>query len=608
MWGREVHCLFKMHSHRRFSVIAHCTLWTFLLLVKHGTATEDSLSFHIEEELPENTVVGTINSECAPPPYKIFPFKVGYEEDLTVNEYTGVITTKSVLDRERRDQYQFFAFSEAESECREADSQISVIVHVDDVNDHAPTFPEVMKQLPLSESTPRDAKYPLGSATDPDLGINSTMRYEIVSGNTNSTFRLGVKRSRNHILYLDLEINGALDYETMPSYNLVIRAYDGQGKYGTMRVNVSISDVNDNQPIFNQTRYSAKVAENATVGTPVAQVFATDRDSGDNGRVEYYIDRQRSDPNENFDINPTTGMIYVNKDLDYEAKSTYELIVVARDNGVQRSQTTAIVSIQVQDVNDNEPTINIKFLSSDGSPKISEVAQPGDYVARISVSDPDLPSAYFAHVNVTLDGGDGHFGLTTRDNVVYLVILSRPLDREVKPFYLMTITATDSGFPPLKSTKDIQIYVIDANDNTPEFSQSTYYADIQEVVPVGASVILVSARDTDEGDNSKLSYSMLDTPSTHSDWFAIDNRTGLITTRTRLDCETSSEPRLTIMVSDAGVPPLSASAVVIVRIQDVNDNQPIFDQSFYNVSVPEDKRVGSCVIKVSVFLIKFLLN
>ena len=580
-----------------YRVVVQCILWTFLLLVKHGTAEENQV-FSLEEGLPAGTVVGKIGSECDRPEFDIYPYKSGYEDDLSVDKYTGEILTKKVLDRETKDQYQFVAVTT--NHCQASDGQIAVLINVNDINDHAPTFPESVKQLQLSESSPRDAKYPLGSATDPDLGINSTQRYEIVSGNTNNTFRLGEKRSPNGILYLDLAINGALDYEITPSYNLVIRAYDGQGRYGEMRVNVIISDVNDNQPIFNQTRYSARVPENATVGTPVAQVYATDQDSNENGRVEYYIDRQRSDPGEKFDINPNTGMIYVNKDLDYETKSSYDLIVVARDNGSLRSQTTAVVSILLLDVNDNEPTISLIFLTNDGTAKISETAEPGDYVARISVNDPDLTGSNYAHVNVTLNGGDGRFGLTTRDNVVYLVILAKPLDREEKPFYQMTIVATDSGTPPLKAEQAIRVVVTDANDNPPRFTTSTYYADIQEVVPVGSSVIVVTARDSDEGDNSRLMYRLVNTPATRSDWFRIDNRTGLITTARRVDCETSASPRLTVVATDGGLPPLSATATVIVRIQDVNDNQPVFDQSFYNVSVPEDKSVGSCVLKVGV--------
>ena len=575
-------------------------LCAFVLLsfVRQG-ASQENLRFTVEEERPSQTIIGVIASICVPKPYNIIWSRNSRaEEDLDVNGTTGVIRTKRPLDREKKGRYTFFAIHQfGTGNCGSSNIKISVHIEVTDVNDHAPEFPSGAIHLDLSESSPRDVKYSLGSAVDPDEGLNSTQRYEIASGNTNNTFRLGSKRSQNGILYLDLEINGALDYETMPFYSLVIRAYDGRNRYGTLRVSISIIDVNDNSPIFNQSRFSARVKENATVGTPILRVLATDQDSRENGKIVYYIDRQRSDQKEHFDINPSTGMVYVNKELDYETKSAYELIVVARDNGSQRLQTTAIVSITVLDVNDNEPTISLIFLTNDGTAKISETTPPGYYVARISVSDPDL--SYNANVNVTLNGGDGRFGLTIRDNIVYLVILEKPLDREVRPFYELTVVATDSGVPPLKTSVSFQIIVTDTNDNPPYFSRNTYYADIQEVVPIGSSVILVTAQDKDDGNNSRITYKLLNTPLTHSDWFQIDNRTGLITTRTRVDCETASEPRLKVIATDSGLPPMSTTTTVIVRIQDVNDNQPIFDQSFYNVSVSEDMDVGQCILKVS---------
>ena len=579
---------------------ALCLAWVLLLLVKHGTAQSTALNeeFNTEEEQPVGTYIGTIGEMTpeAPPPYiLIYPFGET-EADLDTSDL-GRIQVKRVLDRESTSRYEFVAVSTTSGR------NIHVRINVLDINDHHPTFNQSVLTKQILESTPRDVKFALGSAIDPDLDINSTQRYEIMSGNINNAFRLGSKQAPNGILYLDLEVNGELDYETIPSYDLVINAYDGANppKFGTMNLHIVIVDVNDNQPTFNQSRYFAQVAENIAVGSQVLQVFASDLDSGVNGEIHYLIDRQRSDQDEQFNIDPTRGIMYINKELDFETQSSYELIVVAQDNGTQRLQTTAIVSVTVLDVNDNRPSINIIFIvgmnTDDSTARIPETMQAGEFVARISVSDPDVDD-YYSNVSVTLNGGDGHFGLTTRDNVVYLVILSQPLDREMEPFYTLTVVATDSGSPPLESQKSFTIMVMDDNDNPPEFTQATYYADIQEVLPIGSSVIQVAAVDRDEGNNSQIRYELLDTPETHSDWFRIDSSTGLIMTATRVDCETSAEPRLTIRATDSGVPPLSALATVIVHIRDVNDNQPIFDQSFYNVSVPENQLVGTCILQV----------
>lgn len=559
--------------------------------------------FEVSEGTSIGTTIGFIGESNlgAPrppqPPYLIVPVPgSAVDSDLQIDQSSGEIKNKIVLDREKRSYYSLVAIPLG-------GENIRVVITVKDENDNAPTFPSKYMAIEFPENTPRDVKRTLYPAKDNDLGVFNTQRYKIVSGNINNAFRLSSHRERDEVLYLDLQINGFLDRETISFYSLVIEAYDGGNPVlkGSMTVNITIQDVNDNQPIFNQSRYFTTVAENATIGTSVLRVFATDTDSGRNGKTSYSINRRQSDRDNFFVIDPKTGVISVNRPLDFESKGVHELVVVARDNGVQPLETTAFVSIRVTDVNDNQPTINLIFLSDDATPKISEDAQPGEFVARISVNDPDSKEEY-SNVNVTLQGGDGHFGLTTRDNIIYLVIVSFPLDRELKPNYTMTVIAKDQGTPPLHAARAFDLKVTDMNDNAPEFDKTVYYANVLEVADPGTSVFQLSAVDRDEGNNSAVVYSIKYAPETHSDWFQIDPKTGLITTRKHIDCETDPVPQITVIATDNGIPPLSSSATVIITIRDVNDNEPIFDQSFYNVSVRENITTGSCILKVSLHI------
>jgi protocadherin-16/23 len=577
-------------------------LWLLWLLVL--TCSSPSISAeHVRElEVSEGVPIGHqigyigefLHSVDSGPPYLIVPVPgSAVDSDLQIDHTTGEITTKVLLDREKRASYSLVAIPLSGENVR-------VVVKVLDENDNAPTFPTPVMNIEFPENTPRDVKRTLNPARDLDLSRFNTQRYNIVSGNINNAFRLSSHRERDGVLYLDLQINGFLDRETTPAYSLVIEALDGGSPplRGQMTVNITIQDVNDNQPIFNQSRYFATVPENATVGTSVLQVFATDSDASENGLVEYSINRRQSDKDQMFRIDSGTGLISVNKPLDFETKELHELVVVARDHGLQPLETTAFVSIRVTDVNDNQPIINVIFLSDDATPKISESAQPDEFVARISVNDPDSRTEY-SHVNVTLSGGEGHFGLTTRDNIIYLVIVSLPLDREIQPNFTLSIVATDQGNPPLHASKTIFLRVTDVNDNAPEFEKEVYHANVMEVADPGTSVIQVLAVDRDEGNNSAIIYSLLETQNTHSQWFQIDQHSGLITTRAHIDCETEPVPQLTIIAKDNGHPPLSSSATVLVTIHDVNDNEPIFDQSFYNVSVAENEPKGRCILKVS---------
>lgn len=570
--------------------------WSLVLVLLLACCRcEHVRELEVSEGAPVGTLIGYIwDPDQEVPAYYVLTASQGSEKDISVDPIIGEIKTNAPLDRETTASYRLMVVPKI-------GDNIMLLIKVLDENDNAPTFPTEVMSIEFPENTPRDVKRTLLPARDLDLDLYNTQKYNIISGNVNNAFRLSSHRERDGVLYLDLQINGFLDRETTASYSLVIEALDGGTPplRGEMTVNITIQDVNDNQPIFNQSRYFATVPENATVGTTVLQVSATDNDADDNGRVEYSINRRQSDRDLMFKIDPTTGVISVNKPLDFETKELHELVIVAKDHGLQPLETTAFVSIRVTDVNDNQPTINVIFLSDDATPKISESAQPGEFVARISVHDPDSKTEY-SNINVTLSGGDGHFGLTTRDNIIYLVIVSLPLDRELKPNYTLNVEATDTGTPPLHASRTINLKVTDINDNSPEFERDVYHANVMEVSDPGTSVIRVVAHDLDEGNNSVITYSLVDTPDTHSTWFQIDPHSGLVTTRAHVDCETNPVPQLTVLATDSGFPPLSSSTKVFVTIHDVNDNEPIFDQSFYNVSVAENEPVGRCILKVSV--------
>lgn len=576
-------------------LLLYVSLEVIALLSSVG-AQVGRLELRLDEEQPAGTIVGDISAGLPPGVTASLYFisdhdDKGVGQDLLIDETTGIITTARRLDREERDHYSFTAVTMT-------GDTVQVSITVNDINDHSPSFPKAKAALKIPEHTVKGTRFSLDPATDADKEPLNTQNYVIKEGNVGKVFRLETKRAANTVLYLDLVVDGDLDREKRSSYSLVLEASDGGSprRTGQMILDVLLQDINDHAPVFNQSRYHAIISESLPQGSNILQVFASDTDEGDNGLVLYEINRRQSDPDRYFVIDPRSGIITVNKALDYEVRKVHELVVQARDNASHPEITNAFVTIHVRDYNDNQPTMTIIFLSEDGSPRISEGAQPGQYVARISVTDPDYGE--YSNVNVSLEGGDGKFALTTKDSIIYLIYVDQVLDREERDSYDLRVLATDAGTPPLRAESSFTIQVTDINDNPPLFDQQTYNYTISEVVDPGNFVLQVTARDKDTGPNGLVRYSILPNAGTHAFWFSIDPMTGIITTALQLDYETNPKPRITVVATDSGRPPLSSTAVVEINLENINDNAPVFSSSHYNVSIKENTPPRTCFFEV----------
>uniref|UniRef100_A0A673C4G1 Protocadherin-16 n=1 Tax=Sphaeramia orbicularis TaxID=375764 RepID=A0A673C4G1_9TELE len=567
------------------------------LVAVHSPMVLGTLELQLDEEQPAGTIVGDISAGLPPGITASLYFISDHEgtgvgSDLDIDESTGIIKTAKVLDREVRDRYNFIAVTMT-------GVTVEVTIKVNDINDHAPTFQRRRTTFKIPEQTAIGTRFPIEPAVDADKGQLTTQGYLIKDGNVGQAFTLETRRGSNEVLYLDLVVNAILDREKRSTYTLSLEAFDGGSPKRTdqMTLDITIQDINDNAPVFNQSRYHAIISENLQPGSNILQVFATDADEGDNGVVLYEINRRQSDPDRYFVVDSRTGIITLNKPLDFEMRRVHELVVQAQDNATQPEVTNAFVTIHVRDYNDNQPTMTIIFLSEDGSPRISEGAQPGQYVARISVTDPDYGE--YANVNVSLEGGDGKFALTTKDSIIYLICVDQILDREERDTYELRVMATDSGTPPLRAESSFVIQVTDVNDNPPLFDQPVYRQVIPEVVFPGSFVLQVTARDKDQGPNGDINYSILQDKGAYSSWFSIDSVTGIITTLSQLDYEKNPYPSITVVAADRGKPPLSSTAVVNIVLQDINDNEPVFEKNFYNVSIKENTAPGTCILEVT---------
>lgn len=300
---------------------------------------------------------------------------------------------------------------------------------VGDINDDTPTFltPSVIHVL---ENTPLNTPVHTISVQDQDEGSNSEVQFSMQSKTSVSPFTIG---AGNGIL----RVNTDLDRESVQNYSLVVTVRDlGTPSLSAVQnLLIIIDDENDHDPVFSPEYYEVNVTEDVTIGQQLLQVSATDIDTGLNGIIKYYI--ISGDENYDFSLDQSSGMLRVQKSLDYERVKSYRLIVQAEDSGDSPNFSTATVSIAVSDVNDNEPV----FLDS---PYIGYVRENMDRpVFVLQATAVDVDSSPFSHLQYEIREGERElFSINTTTGDITAL---QSLDREQQSVYLLTVVATDSG-------------------------------------------------------------------------------------------------------------------------------------------------------------------
>uniref|UniRef100_A0A667WHZ7 Cadherin domain-containing protein n=1 Tax=Myripristis murdjan TaxID=586833 RepID=A0A667WHZ7_9TELE len=193
-----------------------------------------------------------------------------------------------------------------------------------------------------------------------DLGLDkSTLKergYRIVYGSTEPPFRVN---QDDGILY----VNRKIDREEVCDRSKVC-LIDLKTVSGNMRIIVDVSDVNDSPPVFSKDSYIVQLKENSPIGTVVVQVNATDLDEGSNGEVVYSLSNDiDANVRARFNLNAVTGELTVAEIIDFEESSRYEIDIQASDKGAAALTTDKSVIINIIDVNDNAPEIEVTSFS-----------------------------------------------------------------------------------------------------------------------------------------------------------------------------------------------------------------------------------------------------
>ncbi|XP_019718083.1 protocadherin-7 [Hippocampus comes] len=658
-----MHRLGAVHSSvQAFSLV----VLVLLHLLTQLPGARSALRYRVAEEGPPDVKIGNVAADLGLTAGTgsgdvTFALESG-SEFFKIDNVTGELTTgQRRIDREKLPQCQMIF---DENECF-LDFEVSVIgplqswvdlfegrVVITDINDNTPSFPSPVLQLSVEENRPIGTLYLLPTATDRDFGRNGIDRYELiqegatgsssarrttganpigrvdglsdrrgrsgdnVGGARSTVFELQVADIPDGEKQPQLIVKGTLDREQKDSYELILRVRDGGNppRSSQALLRVSITDVNDNSPMFERPTYEAEMAENAPPGTPVLQVRASDRDIGVNGQVEYVFGAATESVRRLLRLDEATGWLSVLHRIDREEVAQLRFTVTARDRGQPPRSDRTTVILAVRDENDNVPVVEIRKIGRipvrDGAALVPENVLVDTPVALVQVSDRDQGENGAVTCTVV---GDVPFTLKPagetalpplpadeafdRNKKKFFLHTSALLDYEVTKEYSVTIVAVDSGSPSLSSNSSLMVRVVDYNDHPPVFAQSVVEVHFAENNSPNERVVTVVATDADSGKNAEIAYS-LDPVSNGP--FYIDPDNGDIRATGVLDREQRERYELKVIAKDKGTPHLQGSATVVIQVTDRNDNAPKFVQEVFTFYVKENLLANSPVGMVTV--------
>ncbi|KAI3351744.1 hypothetical protein L3Q82_020584, partial [Scortum barcoo] len=300
-----------------------------------------------------------------------------------------------------------------------------------------------------------------------------------------------------------------------------------------------------------------------------------------------------------FMVNQNDGTLFVNRKVDREevcGRSSACLINLK--TVLENPLEIHYVAVEVTDVNDHSPA----FSENETNLEISESAVPGARFQLQAARDAD--SGQFSIQQYKLSHSE-HFRIEVKDRgedrKIPFLVIQRQLDRETAVKHKLLLTAVDGGKPAKSGTIEINVEVLDVNDNSPVFAKDIYSVTLRENTPVGAIVTQINATDLDEGSNGEVLYLFGKEVESHiMDLFGLNQETGEITVKGKIDFEENQAFEIDIRASDKGSAPLTTDKSIFIKVVDVNDNAPEIEVTSFSDTIPEDSRIGTTVALISV--------
>ncbi|NXC25982.1 PCD15 protein, partial [Campylorhamphus procurvoides] len=482
----------------------------------------------------------------------VYDILAGDQGHFVINERTGLITiAPGVVLTVGRSYALTVKASDSAPPAQRRSSITTVYIEVLPPNNQSPPrFPQLMYSLEVSEAMRIGAVLLNLQAFDRE---GDPIRYLIQNGDPQQVFNLSQSSGL-------LALAKPLDRESTDRYILIVTASDGRPDgTSTATVNIVVTDVNDNGPVFDMFLPKNLSVQEEEANAFVGQVRATDADAGVNGQVHYSL----ANFNNLFRIT-ANGSIYTAVKLNREVRDSYELIVEATDGAADPRRATLTLAIKVLDIDDNSPV----FTNASYDVSVPEDLPPGTVFLKIEAKDVDL-------------GADVNYRIRTEEARHYFALdrhtgelsLLKALDYEsfsdTEATFTFLVEAFDSKgtMPPGLAT--VTVRVKDMNDYSPVFSQKLYRGMVAPDAIKGTVITTVSAEDQDPPGTpaSRVRYKVdvVQFPYSAS-IFDVEEDSGRVITRVNLNEEPSTVFKLVVIAYDDGDPVKSNTTTVEVTV------------------------------------------
>ena len=417
-------------------------------------------------------------------------------------------------------------------------------------------------------------------ATDKDA--NKSIEYSVSPSPTNFSI---IHTEDNKLCVIN---HIALDRESIDniSFTIVAQNVGASANFSDqLTILLLLEDINDNSPVFMDPMLVLNVSENTTVGSIIATYIATDIDNGSNALITYSL----SDNPVPFNINSSTGTLYVNGILDSDTLPTsYSFSIIATDGGGTAIQQS--INVVLLDVNDNPPT-----FSGAINPHYYELSEGviESSIFNLAIKDSDSTSNLYGFVTLGQEYAQVAsfmpIGMGTQVYHSNLFFIVNELDYEAVKEILINFTVSDDGSPELTLSSYVLVNITDINDNVPYLSKTNFSRNETDLSGEILFVLKDYFMDADSclnGNNKSGDFIEVES----NQYVGVNSGDGAVTVKNTMDRESIPNGMITfdVIISDLGTPSLNTTVTIVIVITDANDNEPIFNEENIQFEADED--------------------